>query len=262
MALVARGDFAVVADADTVFLTPDVGPPGAGRGGTDDGAFFSEGLLVGGVGSLAEFAVDFMLIGVRDELVEQLVGPDQFGDVVGGQEGDESFLPIVVAAFDFAFGLWGWGVEEFDAVEVEGRAELGEGVGIVGVEERVVVHVKRQGQAVGLEDAGKEVEVSQEGFTGVETCAGVETCGVVEDFQEDLFVGTAGQPGVRCRVVLPERAVVAGLPALDGFSHRFIAGVGVELMSDGPAADTGPVGFEVEAAMEFAGDGTVGRGWF
>ena len=105
LALVAHEDFAVVANADTSLLTPDVGPPGAGEGGTDDGAFFSEGLLVGGVGCLAEFAVDFMLIGVWDELVEQLVGPDQFGDAVGGQEGDESFLPIVVAAFDFAFGL-------------------------------------------------------------------------------------------------------------------------------------------------------------
>jgi hypothetical protein len=113
-----------------------------------------------------------------------------------------------------------------------------------------------------LEDAGKEVEVSEQGFGGVEACAGVETCGVVEDFQEDLFVGAAGQPGMRGGVVLPERAVVACLPAFDGFAYRFVAGVGVELMSDGPATDTGTVGFEVEAAMEFTGNGTVGGGWF
>jgi hypothetical protein len=211
---------------------------------------------------LAEFAVDFVLVGVGDELVEQWVGPDQFDDLVGGQERNQAFLPVVVAAFDFAFGLWGGGVEEFDAVEMEGRAELGEGVRVVSVEEGVVVHVKRQGQAVGLENAGKEVEVGQEGFAWVEACAGVEARGVVEDFQEDLFVGTAGQPGVRGGVVLPERAVVAGLPAFDGFANGFVAGVGVELMSDGPTADTGAVGFEVEAAVEFAGDGTVGGGRF
>jgi hypothetical protein len=145
---------------------------------------------------------------------------------------------------------------------VKRRAELGEGVGVVSVEEGVVVHIKSQRQAVGLEDAGKEVEVSEQGFGGVEACAGVETCGVVEDFQEDLFVSAAGQPGMRGGVVLPERAVVACLPAFDGFAHRFVAGVGVELMSDGPTTDTGAVGFEVEAAMEFAGDGTVGGGWF
>ena len=60
---------------------------------------------MGGVGCLAEFAVDFVLVGVRDELIEQLVGPEQFDDVLGGQQRDKVFLPVVVASFDFAFGL-------------------------------------------------------------------------------------------------------------------------------------------------------------
>ena len=77
-----------------------------------------------------------------------------------------------------------------------------------------------------------------------------------------MFVGAAGQPGVRGGVVLPERAVIACLPAFDGFANGFVAGVGVELLSDGPTADTGAVGVEVEAAVEFAGAGTVGGGWF
>ena len=153
LALGADGDLAVVPDADAGLLAPDVGPPRTVGIGPEDGTFFSESLLVGGVGCLAEFAVDFVL-----------VGPDQFIDLVGSQEGDESFLPVVMAAFDFTFGLGRWGVEQLNAVEVKGRAELGEGVGVVGVEEGVVVHLKGQGQAVGLEDAGKEVEVGQEGF--------------------------------------------------------------------------------------------------
>jgi len=156
--------------------------------------------------------------------------------------------------------LWGGGVEEFDAVKVEGRAELGEGVRVVRVEEGVVVHVESQGQAVGLEDPGKEVEVGQEGFAGVKPCAGVETGSVVEDFQQDLFVGTAGQPSVRGGIVLPEGPVIAGLPAFDGFGSGFVAGVGGELMGDGPAADAGAVGFEVEPTMGFTGRGAVG-GW-
>jgi hypothetical protein len=44
MALVADGDFAVVADADAGLLAPDVGPPRADGNGTDDGTFFGEGL--------------------------------------------------------------------------------------------------------------------------------------------------------------------------------------------------------------------------
>jgi hypothetical protein len=146
-----------------------------------------------------------------------------------------------------------------DAVEVEGLAQLGEGVGVVGVKEGVVVHVEGQGQAVGLEDAGEEIEVGQEGFGVIEACAGVEARGVVEDVQEDLFVGAVRQPGVRAGVVLPEGAVVAGLPAFDGLGSGFVAGVGGELMFAGPAADAGAVGFEVETAVEFAGDSAVGR---
>ena len=80
------GDFAVVADADAGLLAPDKRPPGARRGGTEDGAFFGEGLRFGGVGSGVEFAVDFVLVGVDQELVEQPVGGLEFKDVVGGQE--------------------------------------------------------------------------------------------------------------------------------------------------------------------------------
>jgi hypothetical protein len=262
MALGADGDFAVVADADAGLLAPDVGPPRAMGDWAEDGTFFGEGLLLSGLGCLAEFAVDFMLVGVGHELVDQVVGPDQFDDVVGGQKGHETFLPVVVAAFDFAFGLRGWGIEQVDAVEVKGLAELGEGVGVVGVEEGVVVHIEDQGQTVGLEDAGEEVEVGQQSFVLVEACAGVEPRGIVEDVQQDLFVGAVGQPGVRAGVVLPEGAVVAGLPAFDGFGGGFVAGVGGQLMGEGPTPDAGTVGFEVEAAMEFAGGGAVGGRWF
>lgn len=159
VALIAHGDFAVVGDADTGLLAPDVGPPRALRRRMDHGALFREGLLLGRVGRLAEFAVRFVAIGVRDELVKELVGLGEFDDALGGQQGDEAFLPVVVAAFDFAFGLGRWGIEEFDPVEMEGRAQLGEGVRIVGVEEGVEVHIEGQGQAVGLEGAGKKVEM-------------------------------------------------------------------------------------------------------
>ena len=174
--------------------------------------------------------MDFMLVGVREELIEQVVGAGEFGDVVGGQERDEAFLPVVVAAFDFAFGLRRGGVAQFDAVEVEGLAELGEGVGVVGVEEGVVVHIERQGQAVGLKDAGEEVEVGQQSFSGIESRARVQARGVVEDVQQDLLVGAAGQPGVRAGIVLPEGAVIAGLPAFDRFAGGLVARVRSELI--------------------------------
>jgi len=187
-ALVADGDLAIVTDADAGLQTPDERPPRTVGNGPDDGAFFCEGLVVGLAGRLAQFAVDFVLVGVRDELVEEEVGADQFDDLVGDQEWDEPFLPVIVAAFDFPFGLGCWGIEQFDPVEVEGLTELGEGVGVVGIEEGVVVHVESKGQAVGLEDAREEVEVGQQGFAGIKTCASVQACGVIQNIQQDLLV--------------------------------------------------------------------------
>ena len=126
------------------------------------------------------------------ELVEQAVGAFEFEDLIGGQEGREAFLPVVVTAFDFAFGLRGRGVAQRDAVEVEGLTELGEGVGVVGVEEGVVVHVKGQGQAVGLEGARQKIEMGQEGFAGVEAGSGVVTGGGVQQVQQGLLIGISG----------------------------------------------------------------------
>ena len=252
------GDFAIVTDAHAGLLTPDEGPPWAGGGGAQDGVFFLQGLLPGGVRGGPQLAVEFVLVGMGEKLVEQVVGPFQFEDAVSGQQGREAFLPVVVAAFDFAFGLRGGGVTQGDAVEVERGSELGEGVGGVGEEEGVVVHVEGQGQAVGLEGAGEEVEMGEQRFAFVEAGPGVIAGGVVEEVEQGLFGGVAREPGVRAGVVLPEGAEVAGLPAFDGFGRGFVAGVGGEFVLDGPAADAGAVGFEVEAAVEFAGGGAVG----
>ena len=192
------------------------------------------------------------------ELVQEAVGAFQFEDAVGGQQWGEAFLPVVVPAFDFAFGLGCGGVAQRDAVEVKGRAQLSEGVGVVGVEEGVVVHVEGQWEAVGLEGTGQEVQVGQEGFAGVEPCAGVVAGGIIEEVEQNLLVSGVGEEGVRCGVILPEGAVIAGLPALDGFADLFVAGVGGQLVFKGPAADAGAVGFEVKAAVQFAGGSAVG----
>ena len=90
----------------------------------------------------------------------------------------------------------------------------------------------------------------------------IEACGVIQEVEEGLLVGVAGQPGMRAGVVLPERAQIPGLPAFDGFGCGFVTGVGSELVLDGPAPNTGAVGFKVEPAMEFTGTGAVSRRGF
>ena len=258
LALESNGNFAVIADAYAGALAPDVGPPRAGGSGPQHGAFFGEGLLPCGVRGDGQLAVDFVLIGVGEELVEQVVGPVQFENAVGHQQRGQSFLPVVVAALDLAFGLGRGGVAQGHAVEVQRGTELGEGIRVVGEEEGMVVHIEGQRQAVGEEDAGEEVEVGQEGFAVVEASPEVVAGGVVEEIEQDLLVRTVRQPRVRAGVVLPEGAQIAGLPAFDGLGGFFVAGVRGQLVFQCPAADAGAVGLKAQAAVEFAGGGAVG----
>lgn len=111
-------DLSVIADADPSLLAPDKRPPRAGRGWAQSGAFLGEGLLACGVWSHAQFAVDFVLVDVQQELVEQAIGAFQIEDAIGGQEWGQAFLPVIVSAFDFALGLRRGGVTQGDPVEV------------------------------------------------------------------------------------------------------------------------------------------------
>ena len=123
----AVGDFAVVADADGGAEAPEEAPPRAGWRRAELGAVFCEGLGACGGGSRAEFAVDFAGVGVGEELVEQGVGGFEGEDVVCGEQWGEALLPVVVAAFDFAFGLGSGGVAQGDAVEPSGARQPAEG---------------------------------------------------------------------------------------------------------------------------------------
>ena len=64
---------------------------------------------------------------------------------------------------------------------------------------------------------------------------------------------------MRGGIVLPESAEVADLPSADGPGSLFEARVGSEAVGDGPAAHTGAVSLEREAAKQFAGNRAVGR---
>ena len=101
--------------------------------------------------------------------------------------------------------------------------------------------------------------MGQERFAGIESGAGVVTGGVVQQIEQDLFVGIGRQPRVGAGVILPAGTQVADLPAFNGLGRLFVARVGSQLVLNGPPADTGPVGLEVKAPEQFTGAGTVGR---
>lgn len=100
-ALGSDWDF-VISDPDTGLLAPNKRPPRTSRGGSQDEAFFFQGLSSGLIGSGAQLAVDFGLIDRRQELVQEEVCSLHFQDFVRGQKRRESLLPEVMASFDLS----------------------------------------------------------------------------------------------------------------------------------------------------------------
>ena len=80
-------------------------PPRAAGRGPQDGAFFFFGLGPGPLRGLAQFAMDFLGIAMRPQSVDLRTGQRDFGDLFAGEVGGQTALPILMGAFNFAFGL-------------------------------------------------------------------------------------------------------------------------------------------------------------
>ena len=255
-----EGDAAVGADAGLGAGAPDVGPPGAARGGPEDGAFFPAGAIPGDLRGGADLPVLLVGVVVRAELVDPAVGLGEGGDVLRGEERRKALLPEVVGALDLALGLRSGRVAQGDLVKAEGGAELGEGVRGMGEEEGVVVDVEGERQALSEEGAGEEAEMRQERFARIEPHQWQQAAVVVDESEQGRLCRQGGEPAVGGGVVLPELADLLDLPAADRLSGLLVAGIGREVLGERPAADGGAVEFERVAAMDFGSGKAAGRG--
>jgi len=157
----------------------------------------------------------------------------------------------------FCLWLGGGGVEEVDAIEAQGLAELGEGGGAVGEEEGVNGHVAFEGQAAFVKGGGQEVVIGQAVFVLVAFGAGEEAAASVEHIEhgEKSFAGR--KPAVGRGIQLPAFAGLRALPATDGGAHREV-GLGMRaVIFAGPTAALGPGEGEVAQAQDFAGGEAV-----
>ena len=127
-ALAAHRDFAIVADPHPRAHTPHKRPPRTARCRAQHTPLLRPRLLPGRVRSHPQFPVDFLFVGMGQQLVEQRVGRFQVVNLVGGKQGRQSPLPVVVATLDLAFGLGRGRVAQGHAVEAQSGSELGEGV--------------------------------------------------------------------------------------------------------------------------------------
>ncbi len=105
---------------------------------------------------LAQFAVDFVGVVMRPQLVDVPVGAGEVGDLLAGEVRRQPALPELVFPFDLALGLGRGGVVQTDVVEAQGPAQLREGVGIVVEKDAVVVDVELQGPPWARKAAGRK----------------------------------------------------------------------------------------------------------
>ena len=259
-ALRADGHAAIGADFDESAHAPHVIPPRATRGGPQDGAFFFAGLLPRPVRGLPQFAMDFLGVTVRSQVVDVPVGDGHLGDLFTGEVGGEAPLPVLVGAFDFAFGLGRGGLAEAEVIELERPTELGERGGIVGEKEAVVIHVKTERAAVGQEGGGQEIEVREQEFPLVNLGAGEQAAAIIEQVEHGEGVLGVRKPAVGRGIELPEFADVGTLPAADGGLNFFGRDGVSQIVFERPAADLGAVELEGVQARGFGGDEAVGTG--
>src|SRR5262249_52495779 len=112
-----------------------------------------------------------------------MVGRLQFHNVIGSEQSWKSALIVQVASFDFALGLVSRSITQGHTVKVKGCSQLGKSVGCVREKERMIVHVKRQGQATGAESPLQEVQMRQESFSQVKPSADIKTSSVIQQVE-------------------------------------------------------------------------------
>lgn len=113
----SQGDTSVGIDASVGELAPNVRPPRAGRRRSQNGALFLESELPCRLRGGGNLAVSLVVVAVGDQIGKQSVGRRQGMDGFSREDGRKSLLPVIVKAFDFAFGLRGRRVAKGDLVK-------------------------------------------------------------------------------------------------------------------------------------------------
>ena len=241
--------------------TPDVRPPGATGCRTQGRAIFLASFLGSGIGRAAQFTMDFLGVAMLTQLGQEDVGRFRCSNIFGSEQRRQAALPVLVLAFDFAFGLRGAGVAQGDAVEVQRGSELSQGFGSLGKEKAVAIHIKFQRQSMLGEGGGEEVEVSQEVFGVINFGAGANAGTVIQQIEQRIVSFVAWEPTVRRGIQLPERTDLETLPAADGSGWAaWRRGVG-QMVGEGPPADGGRVDWKAQTAMNFGGRKAIRSRW-
>ena len=250
-ALGADGDATVAPHLEDGAHAPHVLPPRAAGRGAQDGAFFFFGLGPGRLRGLAQFAMDFPGVAMRPQGVDLRMGQSDFGDFFAGEIGGQTARPILMGAFNFAFGLGRGGVTETDVIKLECPAQLRERVRIMGEKDTVVIDVDLERASVGQESRGQEVEVGEQQFALINLGAGEQAAAIVQHVEHGPGKLGVREPAVGRGVELPEFPNLRAWPAPPGGRNFFGRDGMSQVVCQRPAADLGAVEFEVVEAQGF-----------
>ncbi len=259
-ALRADGHAAIGAGLEEGAEAPNKGPPGAAWGWAQDGALGAPGAVPSLLWGHAQFAVGFGDVVMEPQLGDVRVGLGKVCDVFAGEIRWEAALPELVLALDFPLGLGRWSIQKTNVVELEGGPEWGEGVGILGEKNAVIIHVDLQWAAISQERGGQKIEVGQEAFPVIDFGTHEHAAAIVEHIKHGKVQRTGGEPAMRRGVQLPEFVDLGALPA----PHRGMrlprrGGVGQAFLQ-GPMADLVAVQLEGVQTHRLGGGKVVRAG--
>ena len=83
-----------------------------------------------------------MSVAMEPQSIDVNVRIIQFGHLFAGEIGWQAFLPELVFALDFAFGLGCWSIQETNVVEFEGPTELSQRVWGLGEKDAVIINIE------------------------------------------------------------------------------------------------------------------------
>src|SRR6266581_5626242 len=188
---------------------------------------------------------------MKSQSIDVSVSIFEFGDLFTGEIGRKAFLPELVFAFNFAFGLRRWSIKEANVVELEGRAQLGESLWVLSEEDAVIIDIELEGATVGQEGGGQEIQVGQEEFAVIEFGADEEATAIVEHVEHREVDGAERKPTVRRGIQLPEFTNLGALPAPNRSVRFFGRSRMCRAVLHGPVAYLGAVQFEGVEAKDF-----------
>ncbi len=250
-ALVSDRNASVGADLQRASEAPNIRPPRATRGWADDSTLFLFRQVPGALSGQFKFAVSFVRVAMESQSVDVSVSIFEFGELFAGEIGGKTFLPELVFALDFAFGLRGWSIKEANVVELQGSAQLGESLWVLSEEDAVIIDIELEWASVGQEGGGEEIQVGQEEFAVIEFGTDEEAAAIVEQVEHREVDGAERKPTMRRGIQLPEFTNLRALPA-PNWSVRFFGrsrmGIAVEHR---PMAYLGAVEFEGVEAKNF-----------